>query len=822
MNIDIELSNIDISEPIIAQWALRRIEDMGKTDEKQAREMEDCLFTDDVIKKLLDKGDAPFLLSRMIQVLQAEKFKNFVPLLSEKWKDDRGGMELLATSIGVVIAKNNPEEAADLFELFCSQGASQFEESGKWMDVFNGLPYLNADRQKQIANLMINAFEKAAPGEDNSQLLSSIMTLMWHHHHSRFENVLRDYICRMPSKDSGKSYAWMLRSIVELLGLSSSEYYLIVDILKGYPAPWPSGISDFYDPSVPPEKLDSAIRDIKKRSFKSIHRFVSENLFLVTDDRVRSLWQSLLDDKKLISDLHKKKQRPFFYAMLFCAVTSALRVKSLSFETFSMEKVAFLLSAQVEEVPDIPAFVSYFKKADRADAVACLTEALDQMIASVQSNETLSVIAEIDYDEFLGPLTRALCTEEISDPFFQSVFDMIVRFGERAIDFFDTCFLELNETGKTVILGIISKIGGKKAVSFLEKYFDDCMALNRGETLSACEELACRFCLDRIRPKINKHQIDIDDSYMLISLLTGERTPEIQKMLKAYYQREQENTRVLNSFHSGDIIDTFKPYMDIELKCRHCGDINTYRTKRVIVDKTGDNYVAQEIECINCRKFPEFDITPFGNRRITTEMIRLTMINSPEDIQKAREICPIEMQRFSAFGKEMSVSQAIETYKNRITDEPDNAEYLIGLGNIYFYVDKWTDAIPHLEKAIALDPEYVEVYYTLAEIAEAKNDVDKALAWLKKGAPYLKLLKFMKYSRIDPDEFTEEYISFYNELLIRTGGPEKDRIEPIYEPDRSNAPSSVPYFRENKKIGRNDPCPCGSGKKYKKCCLNKS
>ncbi|PYU20285.1 MAG: hypothetical protein DMG30_21520, partial [Acidobacteria bacterium] len=23
----------------------------------------------------------------------------------------------------------------------------------------------------------------------------------------------------------------------------------------------------------------------------------------------------------------------------------------------------------------------------------------------------------------------------------------------------------------------------------------------------------------------------------------------------------------------------------------------------------------------------------------------------------------------------------------------------------------------------------------------------------------------------------------------------------------------------NGKIGRNDPCPCGSGKKYKRCCL---
>ncbi len=29
------------------------------------------------------------------------------------------------------------------------------------------------------------------------------------------------------------------------------------------------------------------------------------------------------------------------------------------------------------------------------------------------------------------------------------------------------------------------------------------------------------------------------------------------------------------------------------------------------------------------------------------------------------------------------------------------------------------------------------------------------------------------------------------------------------------------YVRESPKIGRNDPCPCGSGKKYKKCCINK-
>lgn len=36
-----------------------------------------------------------------------------------------------------------------------------------------------------------------------------------------------------------------------------------------------------------------------------------------------------------------------------------------------------------------------------------------------------------------------------------------------------------------------------------------------------------------------------------------------------------------------------------------------------------------------------------------------------------------------------------------------------------------------------------------------------------------------------------------------------------------NAQKVVPFKRKTAKTGRNEPCPCGSGKKYKKCCLNK-
>ncbi len=47
-------------------------------------------------------------------------------------------------------------------------------------------------------------------------------------------------------------------------------------------------------------------------------------------------------------------------------------------------------------------------------------------------------------------------------------------------------------------------------------------------------------------------------------------------------------------------------------------------------------------------------------------------------------------------------------------------------------------------------------------------------------------------------------------------GIEPDKQELVSDIDRL-LNSSASEITE-KKLGRNDPCPCGSGKKYKKCC----
>jgi len=62
----------------------------------------------------------------------------------------------------------------------------------------------------------------------------------------------------------------------------------------------------------------------------------------------------------------------------------------------------------------------------------------------------------------------------------------------------------------------------------------------------------------------------------------------------------------------------------------------------------------------------------------------------------------------------------------------------------------------------------------------------------------------------DEDELSEDDLDELEELRARAASYERTL-------DQLTAAAPKPV-RADPKIGRNDPCPCGSGKKYKKCC----
>ena len=70
----------------------------------------------------------------------------------------------------------------------------------------------------------------------------------------------------------------------------------------------------------------------------------------------------------------------------------------------------------------------------------------------------------------------------------------------------------------------------------------------------------------------------------------------------------------------------------------------------------------------------------------------------------------------------------------------------------------------------------------------------------------------------------DEMIASIREDTVRMLLTVKVRIEEPPKPEQVLKPAptapTAPVVKSgtNKKVGRNDPCPCGSGKKYKKCC----
>lgn len=118
--------------------------------------------------------------------------------------------------------------------------------------------------------------------------------------------------------------------------------------------------------------------------------------------------------------------------------------------------------------------------------------------------------------------------------------------------------------------------------------------------------------------------------------------------------------------------------------------------------------------------------------------------------------------------------------------------------------------------------------YTLADIAYIKKTMvspalddfpaEEALKWAKRiDWVELEIIQ----SSIDGNEGKVEFVAHYNDgndhCHLHEVSLFRRENNKWYYVDGEEPQAAVPYHKEIH-IGRNDPCKCGSGKKYKKCC----
>jgi SEC-C motif domain protein len=99
-------------------------------------------------------------------------------------------------------------------------------------------------------------------------------------------------------------------------------------------------------------------------------------------------------------------------------------------------------------------------------------------------------------------------------------------------------------------------------------------------------------------------------------------------------------------------------------------------------------------------------------------------------------------------------------------------------------------------------------------------DEKATLAWAKNSQWHKFEVVSTEKGGPEDSEGIVEFKCDYSEKGVRRTLHERARFVKLenrwYYVDGEVVPQK-PYVRPEPKVGRNDPCPCGSGKKYKKC-----
>ena len=167
----------------------------------------------------------------------------------------------------------------------------------------------------------------------------------------------------------------------------------------------------------------------------------------------------------------------------------------------------------------------------------------------------------------------------------------------------------------------------------------------------------------------------------------------------------------------------------------------------------------------------------------------------------------------------------------KLIESEDDQEYIVEKGLAGFIEEKAISIYERKEKDIGTENiRELEKYLMLQTVDSLWKDHLLSMDHLKEG------IGLRGYAQQDPlivykkeafemfqgmiDRIKEEIVNVLFRVQIASPDHVGEMTRHEQEMVMSHGDGSVkePIKRKNEKVGRNSPCPCGSGKKFKRCC----
>jgi tetratricopeptide (TPR) repeat protein len=352
----------------------------------------------------------------------------------------------------------------------------------------------------------------------------------------------------------------------------------------------------------------------------------------------------------------------------------------------------------------------------------------------------------------------------------------------------------------------LEQIGGEYTCKFAMDRFQELFRDDDESWCALAEAAPDERLIDLLEPEIRRKQSRIDESFYLLCVLTGRKHDNLKDIRERVVEYRQRALKRQLDFAAGNfrgLHDT----VTLTLKCERCGDVNRYEVKSIVVgkNKTGPAcFVGDELPCASCGDWPDFEFTTEAHMQVMAAMITLAAdTESPNDEHKR----PLRLVDVNYRWEARPAAEVMAELKSAATQHPQNIVNQLRLGRFQYVFGRRRRAAECYNRALEIEPDSMEaglgIAHVMADAGKQRSAFDRLSAMLEGKSKW----RFFRVDELPPKGLAEDFARLFNKLQSALGLRDRPLLH-------------TSFVQSNAKVGRNDPCPCGSGRKYKKCCAD--
>ena len=591
-----------------------------------------------------------------------------------------------------------------------------------------------------------------------------------------------------------------------------------------------ASLPELFRTGAPLEELDRIARSVIKEEEPGLHDSLAQGLALLPGDSESPAAGFIHELHSRIEDTARVVQVAELSIPLVLGVVAAAHARpEREPREWSVSRISEVLAADLAPNPALGPAADALLARPPAQQTHLLSQALD-MATGHGLRAVVELMGRTGRVEFLQPLLDAL-SMDINLDICQSVAHALLRLGPATEEELLARWELLDQTQRVHVAGVLGSLGGEPTITHLleelPRLEGDLEAL--GIWCSVATRLPDPRLLAALEGELRRGYMEVEETYVTLCLLLGYRSPELDRLRRKLRDSRRRFPTNSDLEEQDGPAAAIRSTMDLGLRCSECGERARYEVRQVWMSPLHLDeapYLGDDLTCRFCGAKDTLELAG-GEAKlaITAQALAVTLARDQDlDHSGALKLVNTHLSDET----EVSPAGAIDAYKRRLARDPDDVGNLVGLGNLYLRMGPARKAARCFERALELAPATPEAAQGLATYLEDAGEVAAAFEVLRQAHTVRHNWRFHRLNRnLSARDLEHAFAIFYNELADQLG----EQGIPVPEPPRPPwfddgasplvALPTEPIRRSEPKVGRNAPCPCGSGKKYKKCCQRK-